>query len=932
MSRTDRHTPPSLSLLLALLVMVVACGEDVAPVSSDGGVDPTDAGDAAAIDTGVIDAPDLGMDGGGDLGADDLDLGADEGVGEPDAGDVLDAGEPEDAGMEPDAGPAAEDAGTCPDRDADGYAAAFCGGVDCDDTDPAVSPRADEICNAGRDDDCDGFADEADPDDTVCVPCPAGYLGVDGNCDNINECISAPCGDAATGCYDVSGSYVCTCLTGFAPSTPVGGACTNIDECAFAPCGGGTCVDRDGGYDCSCNAGYAPSGGPTPACLDVDECATGAAACSVTPVPAACSNTEGAYVCRCPFGYEGDGLGADGCRDVDECALGTDDCDDAPAAACLNSGGAFGCTCPPRFVGDAHGPSGCLLDDASLVFLGVSGASLTPAFSPGVLDYRVRGLRRDSTFMVTATAADPARAVLDTAGFTLPSGSPTIVSWPVGGFRPVLLVRVTTESGAVRTYRLEFEPSPIYVKASDTANADSFGAAVVMSQDGRTFVVGAPNDDATSANSGSVYVFVRTATSWSQQAKLLASNAGSDDAFGRALSLSADGNLLAVGAPSEDSRATGIGGIQTDNYRTGSGAAYLFQRTGAVWAQIAYIKPTASWTGSGPELLGDAFGTSIALSGDGSTLAIGSPGEDSRATGIGGIQLDDTVQDSGAVYVWRRAGITWTAMAYVKASNARTRALFGTSVALDEAGRWLVVGSPSDGSAGYGVDGNQDLGGLNANSGAAYVFERTGETLAQAAFLKASPGVSRMDARCGAAVAISADGLTIAVGAPGERGTGTGVDPDPWVSAEPQRGAVYTFSRASGAWASEAYLKSPAAAITASNDSFGAAVALSATGDVLASGVHLDSRAITGIDGSGFTTLGASGAVAMFRRTVGRWRVDADVKPPVLGSYDFFGMSVALSGSGQLVVGSRDEDSNATGIGGDWNNNTAPDSGAVFLY
>ena len=109
--------------------------------------------------------------------------------------------------------------------------------------------------------------------------------------------------------------------------------------------------------------------------------------------------------------------------------------------------------------------------------------------------------------------------------------------------------------------------------------------------------------------------------------------------------LSADGSTLAVGADSEGSRSTGINGNQTDNSAPYAGAVYVFTRTGSTWLQQAYIK--ASNTNAD-----DGFGWSLALSADGSTLAVGALGEGSSATGINGNQLDDSATSAGAVYVY----------------------------------------------------------------------------------------------------------------------------------------------------------------------------------------------------------------------------------------------------------------------------------------
>ena len=101
-------------------------------------------------------------------------------------------------------------------------------------------------------------------------------------------------------------------------------------------------------------------------------------------------------------------------------------------------------------------------------------------------------------------------------------------------------------------------------------------------------------------------------------------------------------------APTERSAATGINGDASDNNANGAGAVYLFNRTGSSWSQQAYIK--ASNTDAG-----DFFGTSVALSADGNSLAVGAFGEGSAATGVNGDasdNSDNSVTDAGAVYLY----------------------------------------------------------------------------------------------------------------------------------------------------------------------------------------------------------------------------------------------------------------------------------------
>ena len=194
-----------------------------------------------------------------------------------------------------------------------------------------------------------------------------------------------------------------------------------------------------------------------------------------------------------------------------------------------------------------------------------------------------------------------------------------------------------------------------------SGNTKSFFVGALLEASSATGIGGNQADNA-AANAGAVYVFARAAGAWSQQAYVKASNTGERDQFGWTVALSADGNTLAVGANFEDSNATGVGGDQNDNSAEQAGAVYVFRFDGTDWFQQTYIK------GSNPD--GDyRFGTGVALSADGNTLAVGTWFEDSNATGINGDQSDNSAGDSGAVYLFRFDGTDWSQQAYVKASN-----------------------------------------------------------------------------------------------------------------------------------------------------------------------------------------------------------------------------------------------------------------------
>ncbi|WP_084649533.1 hypothetical protein [Saccharospirillum impatiens] len=253
-------------------------------------------------------------------------------------------------------------------------------------------------------------------------------------------------------------------------------------------------------------------------------------------------------------------------------------------------------------------------------------------------------------------------------------------------------------SGAVYVFQKDGDSwqQQAYVKASNTDGVDWFGEALVLSDDGDTLAVGARLEDSgakgvsgiqsddSASDSGAVYVFVRDGDDWSQQAYLKASNTREDHEFGFSVSLSGDGDLLAVGARYEDSAATGIDGNQLDDSSFKSGAVYVFSRSSTTWSQQAYIK--ASNTDAGND-----FGTSVALSADGQTLAVGADKEDSSATGIDGDESDKSEGQSGAAYVFVHDGTNWSQQAYIKASNTEANDWFGNSVTLSADGNTLAV-------------------------------------------------------------------------------------------------------------------------------------------------------------------------------------------------------------------------------------------------
>jgi hypothetical protein len=481
-----------------------------------------------------------------------------------------------------------------------------------------------------------------------------------------------------------------------------------------------------------------------------------------------------------------------------------------------------------------------------------------------------------------------------------------------------------------------------YLKASNTGARDEFGWSVAVLGD--TAVIGARFEsssaagvngnqtDDTAPQSGAAYILVRNASSWGQQAYLKASNPGGassggefGDSFGWSVAVS--GDTVVVGAPWEDSNATGVNGDQTNNSATDSGAAYVFVRHGTNWVQQAYLK--ASNTGNG-----DGFGYWVAISGN--TVVVGAPLEDSNATGVNGNQANNSAPNSGAAYVFVCDGTNWSQQAYIKAANTGGPSAgesFGDNfgISLGVSGDTIVIGAVYEDSDAAGVNGNANSNSA-VQSGAAYVFVRNGTNWAQQAYLKASN--TGAGDEFGFAVAISGD--TVVAGAAGEDSNATGVNGNQNNNSTPNCGAAYVFVRAGTNWIQQAYLKASYAGV---DRGFGFSLALS--GDGLVVGTPGDASNATGINGDPSNSSAPnSGAAYVFLREGTNWNQRAYLKAtntggPSPGEFygDEFGADhmVAISGD-TVIVGAHAEDSNSVGVNGNQSDNSAMDSGAAYVF
>lgn len=430
-----------------------------------------------------------------------------------------------------------------------------------------------------------------------------------------------------------------------------------------------------------------------------------------------------------------------------------------------------------------------------------------------------------------------------------------------------------------------------------------------------------------------------------------ASNTNADDQFG-ALVISADGQTLAVSAHGEDSGASGVNGNQASNSSLDSGAVYVFRRNGSRWRQEVYLKAGRNQArqffggrrfGGGFALFGEERGLSI--SGDGSILAIGAPGED-----VSGFT------DAGTVYVYRRCERDeWKLIGTLRAPQLRSSDFFGASVDLSVDGHTLKVNSAQE----------RDARGLPNPELSTHIFVLSGGQWRRTATL----GPVHAEDVCNV-VRLSGDGRTLVsyclstvagfVRAVTQKRSG-----EAWIHASdvelesfvpqplaltfdatlmavadliPQIGTVEPAAvvyRWNGTqWIREVGILQPRS-LTPESPAWAQMLAFDRTGRLLAIGDPASTLCGAGIAEPLQLCGAAHGAVILYRRVESNlppWLFHRALKAPNPG-VDAFGRSIGLSANGRtLAVGATWEDSRTTGIDGNQSDNSAQDAGAVYLY
>jgi len=337
---------------------------------------------------------------------------------------------------------------------------------------------------------------------------------------------------------------------------------------------------------------------------------------------------------------------------------------------------------------------------------------------------------------------------------------------------------------------------PVKLVADDGESGDWFGRRVAIS--GKYVIVGANRDN---DDRGSAYIFERSASDWIQQARLTASSPAAGDQFGCSVSISG-GNAI-------------VGADRNDYNGPWSGAAYIFERTNAGWIQQAMLVPSDG-------RVGDRFGCAVSISRD--YAIVGSYWDDDNGTSSGSAYIfkygatgwvqeakltasdgakddwfgyavsisgnyaivgaaldDDNGSNRGSVYVFRRSGSGWVQQAKLLAGDGDAGDEFGGSVCLE--GKHAVIGAIGD----------DDIG---EDSGAAYIFERTGNDWIQQDKLVAPDGA--VGDHFGNSVSIDGNYAVVAANLDSDMGE--------------ESGSAYIFKREGQRWAPQAKLTAPDAA------------------------------------------------------------------------------------------------------------------------
>lgn len=407
--------------------------------------------------------------------------------------------------------------------------------------------------------------------------------------------------------------------------------------------------------------------------------------------------------------------------------------------------------------------------------------------------------------------------------------------------------------------------------AWDRQDLDWFGRAVAMSGDGTRLVIGAIREsDATGSSTnqnGAAYVFVRSGTQWVMERKLLASDKANLDWFGYSLAMNSDGSRIAVGAMYH--------GTATPTATTENGAVYVFSRAGTTWSEETQLLAS-------DRADRDHFGHSVAMSADGTRIAVGAYDEDD-ATGT-------ATTNNGAVYVYSWTGASWTEERKIVAADKGSDENFGGALSFDATASRLAIAAEDDSD-------------IAPRTGSVYVYSRnlTTWTFEQELHALDAEGFDQF----GESVSLDAAGTRLAVGARN------------WelpVATSDEQGAAYVFLRTGTTWTQEQRV---VAIDRANGDGLGYSIALSADGTRMLVGALDEDDNLQGLTDNG--------AVYVFERSGTLWSQRQKLYPAERGSMDYFGYAIGMNDAGtRWLIGSLAHD--------DAEGTTTFDNGAAWVF
>jgi hypothetical protein len=377
--------------------------------------------------------------------------------------------------------------------------------------------------------------------------------------------------------------------------------------------------------------------------------------------------------------------------------------------------------------------------------------------------------------------------------------------------------------------------------SNPNSNTEEQGYYTAISYDGSTAIISSPYDSNTL---GCAWIFVKSNGAWVQQGqKLVGSGSIGANVAQSSVAISADGNTAVIGGHGDNSHV---------------GAVWVFTRSGSTWSQQAKLTPTGfSTNGLGPDM-----GIGLAISSDGNTIFAGGSNDNNY---------------KGAVWIFTRSGNTWTQLGnkIVPSDPAPGQhgSQFGQTIAISNDGNTAVVGGNID---------NNDLG-------ATWIFVKSNGNWVQQGPKLFGTGGQGTTVEQGTAVAISADGNTVAVGASYDNNS---------------LGATWIFTRSNGNWSQQG--GKLVGSGFAGGSAQGGSEALSADGNTLITGGELDNNGI--------------GAFWVFKRSNGSWTQQGSKYFPagLTGAANIYSGQIAMSGDGSTII---------DGVQGDNNN-----AGGAFVY